>query len=105
MMNGEPVIHVREQTYLGVTLDRTLTFKKPLSIVKAKLQTRNNLIRKLAGITWGATPTIWLPAICDIVPQDLRRKKALLRDYGKIINNPEPQYRYTKCSESSTQIS
>ena len=103
--------------------------------MKTKLQTRNNLIRKLAGTTWGAnavcfrtsalsllystveyccsswlnsthvskidtqlktsmriisgtlkpTVTIWLPGIWDIKPPDLRRKEALLRDYGKII--------------------
>ena len=40
--------------YLGVTLDRSLTFKEHLMKTAAKLKTRNNLLMKLAGTTWGA---------------------------------------------------
>ncbi|KAJ4949564.1 hypothetical protein JOQ06_021074, partial [Pogonophryne albipinna] len=38
--------------YLGVRLDRTLSFKKHLEEVKAKVTSR---IRRLAGTTWGAS--------------------------------------------------
>lgn len=41
--------------YLGVTLDRSLTYKDHLMKVTAKVQTRNNLIQKLASTTWGAS--------------------------------------------------
>lgn len=41
--------------YLGITLDRSLTFKKHLELTGQKLKTRNNLLHKLAGTTWGAT--------------------------------------------------
>lgn len=43
--------------YLGVTLDRTLSFKKHLCNLAEKLKTRNNILLKLAGSTWGATAT------------------------------------------------
>lgn len=39
--------------YLGVTLDRTLTFKEHCKKIKMKVEARNNLIRKLTGIKWG----------------------------------------------------
>ncbi|KAJ4921787.1 hypothetical protein JOQ06_026208 [Pogonophryne albipinna] len=39
--------------YLGVRLDRTLSFKKHLEEVKAKVTSRVALIRRLAGTTWG----------------------------------------------------
>ncbi|KAJ4942908.1 hypothetical protein JOQ06_005420 [Pogonophryne albipinna] len=41
--------------YLGVRLDRTLSFKKHLEEVKAKVTSRVALIRRLAGTTWGAS--------------------------------------------------
>ncbi|KAK4308903.1 hypothetical protein Pmani_019428 [Petrolisthes manimaculis] len=36
--------------YLGVTLDRTLYFKKHTNKLKEKLSSRNNLLRKLANL-------------------------------------------------------
>lgn len=51
---GEKVKHNSHPKYLGVTLDRSLTFKRHLEITGQKLKTRNNIIRKLAGTTWGA---------------------------------------------------
>ncbi|KAI5729094.1 hypothetical protein M8J77_025260 [Diaphorina citri] len=40
--------------YLGVVLDRSLTFKEYLNKTALKLQTRNNLIQKLTNTSWGA---------------------------------------------------
>ncbi|KAI5696758.1 hypothetical protein M8J76_012403 [Diaphorina citri] len=40
--------------YLGVVLDRSLTFKEHLNKTALKLQTRNNLIQKLTNTSWGA---------------------------------------------------
>lgn len=40
--------------YLGITLDRTLSYKKHLENTAAKVNTRNNIIHKLCGTTWGA---------------------------------------------------
>ena len=42
--------------YLGVTLDRTFSFKEHISKLKKKLSTRNNLLSKLANTNWGADP-------------------------------------------------
>ena len=48
--------------YLGVRLDRTLSYKQHLDEVKAKTTARISLIRRLAGSTWGASPQT-LPAL------------------------------------------
>jgi len=39
--------------YLRVKLDRTLTFKHHLDSTKNKIKSRNNIIAKLAGTSWG----------------------------------------------------
>ena len=38
-----------------MTLDRTLTYREHLEKIASKLKTRNNLLMKLIGTTWGAT--------------------------------------------------
>lgn len=131
--------HNSHPKYLGVTLDRTLTFKEHLRNTAAKLKTRNNIIQKLCGTTWGSsaavlrssalglvysaaeyaapvwlnskhtglidvqlnhtmrmisgtikpTPLHWLPVLSNIPPPNLRRENALLREYGKLLNNEE----------------
>lgn len=54
-LNNSPLPHNPNPKYLGVTLDRTLSYKKHLTNSAAKLKTRNNIIQKLAGSTWGAS--------------------------------------------------
>lgn len=39
--------------YLGITLDRSLTYRKHLEKTRAKLKSRNNIIQKLCGSSWG----------------------------------------------------
>ena len=39
--------------YLGVTLDRTLSYKTHIHNTKMKVATRNNLLKKLANSRWG----------------------------------------------------
>ena len=41
------------QTYLGVKLDRSLTFRHHLEALHKKLSTRVALLRRLAGSGWG----------------------------------------------------
>ena len=41
-------------TYLRVKLDRQLTYKQHLESMCAKASSRNNLLRRLAGSSWGA---------------------------------------------------
>lgn len=40
--------------YLGVVLDRTLTFKNHLVKLSAKIKTRNSIIAELSSTSWGA---------------------------------------------------
>ena len=53
-IDGRRLKHEANPTYLGVTLDRTLTYKKHLMNLRAKVGARVNLTRKIAGTSWGA---------------------------------------------------
>lgn len=53
--NGTTLNHNPNPIYLGVKLDRTLTYKEHLSSVSKKLAARVNIIQKLAGTGWGAS--------------------------------------------------
>ena len=44
--------------YLGVTLDRTLSYKQHIHNMKMKVATRNNLIRKWSSSKWGTNASI-----------------------------------------------
>ena len=48
--------HCEHPVYLGVTLDRTLSFKTHIEKTKSKMWSRNNILSKLTGTTWGANP-------------------------------------------------
>ena len=48
--------HYTHPVYLGVTLDRTLSFKNHINKLKQKVSTRNNLLSKLTNTSWGADP-------------------------------------------------
>ena len=52
--NGVDLKHCDFPVYLGVTLDRTLSYKQHIEKVKGKVRTRNNLLHKLANSSWGA---------------------------------------------------
>ena len=54
---GTVLDHVENPVYLGVTLDRTLSFKRHIEKTKAKVNSRNSIIRKLANSKWGAHPS------------------------------------------------
>jgi hypothetical protein len=49
MFNGTSIKHVDHPKYLGVALNRTLTFKSHLEKAAKKVSSRVNLVRKLAG--------------------------------------------------------
>ena len=52
-MEGQQLRHDPNPVYLGVTLDRTLSYRQHLTKTAGKLQSRNNLLMKLAGSSWG----------------------------------------------------
>ncbi|XP_071476748.1 uncharacterized protein [Diadema antillarum] len=55
--NGTVLEHCDNPVYLGVTLDRSLTFKSHVMKLKGKVSARNTLLRKLITSLWGANPT------------------------------------------------
>ena len=51
--NGVDLENTDTPKYLGVTLDRTLSYKTHIHNTKMKVATRNNLPKKLANYRWG----------------------------------------------------
>jgi len=54
-MNGQLLKHDLYPVCLGVTSDQTISYREHLSCSTAKLKSRNNLIAKLVGTSWGAS--------------------------------------------------
>ena len=58
-ISGRRLTCHRTPTYLGVKLDRTLTYREHVTALRGKVMARTALIRRLAGTSWGAsTPTL-----------------------------------------------
>jgi retron-type reverse transcriptase len=53
--NDAAIEHCPYPRYLGVTLDRTLSFKNHCLKVRQKVGSRNSLLRKLTSTQWGAS--------------------------------------------------
>ena len=53
-LNGKLLEFKEFPVYLGVTLDRSLTFSEHLRLLSLKTQSRVNLLKKLVGSKWGA---------------------------------------------------
>ena len=49
--------HTPTPVYLGVILDRTLSYSSHVAKVKAKTEARNNILKKLSNTKWGASPS------------------------------------------------
>jgi len=58
VVDGNSIPTENTPKYLGIKLDRSLTFKQHLEGVKDKLKTRNNIISKLAGTSWGCRANV-----------------------------------------------
>jgi hypothetical protein len=52
------VQHVDHYKYLGVTLDRSLTYNTHLTKLAKKVAAQVNLVRKLTGTNWGTSTEI-----------------------------------------------
>ena len=48
--NGNHLENTAQPKYLGVTLDRTLSYRQHIHNTKIKVATRNNFLRKLANM-------------------------------------------------------
>ena len=63
----------------------------------------NNTMRLISG-TVKSTPTAWLTALCDVLPPDLRRKNALLKEYRKILTNTSVPVNHDVTNPSRTRL-
>ena len=64
IINGSRLKHEPSPFYLGVKLDRSLTYRRHLENVRMKITARNRLIRRLTGTQWGAdAPTLRTAAL------------------------------------------
>ena len=52
-INGDKIPTVKKPKILGVTLDTTFSFKHHADNLKQKMSTKNNILKALAGSTWG----------------------------------------------------
>jgi len=43
---------------------------------------------RIIGRTLKSTPLKWLPVLSNIVPPNIRKEQALIREWTKIANNP-----------------
>jgi hypothetical protein len=55
MLNSNRLKHDSYPVYLGVMLDRTLSYREHITKMVGKLKSRNNLLTKLVGTSWGAS--------------------------------------------------
>ena len=54
--SGTPLEYHPNPSYLGVKPDRTINYRNHILSTKAKVNTRNNILRKLSNSKWGCTP-------------------------------------------------
>ena len=54
--SGAPLEYYPNPLYLVVKLDCTLSYRSHILSTKAKVSTRNNILRKLTNSKWGCTP-------------------------------------------------
>jgi len=65
--NNETLPCCSEPKYLGVTLDRSLTYRRHLESLRKKLTSRVALLRRLAGSGWDAGATTLRKATLALV--------------------------------------
>jgi len=65
--NNETLPFFSEPTYLGVTLGRTLTYRRQFKSLGKKLTPRVALLRRLAGSGWGVAATTLRTATLSLV--------------------------------------
>ena len=54
-MNDETLQETQTTTYLGINLDKKLTYKDQIEKMINKVNNKNNILKRLAGAKWGGT--------------------------------------------------
>ena len=102
---GLNLTHCNLPVYLGITLDRTLSYKAHIEKTKKKVGTRNNIICKLRTSKWGATPTTlrssalalcysaaeYACSLAGIAPSDIRRAVKMGLCSYVVVESCDPQ--------------
>jgi hypothetical protein len=96
--NNTVITHVDHSKYLGLTLDRTLIYKPHLETTAMKVNSRVNLVQRLAGTKWGSDALhmhiqycalFWLNSVhvnkIDVQPNNAMR---LNHRHGEINSTP-----------------
>ena len=58
IIDDSPLGYEDQQTYLGVTFDKRLTWKQHIKNIESKARRKLDTLRKLAGTQWGASEKI-----------------------------------------------
>ena len=66
-IEGQTLPSCAEPTYLGIKLDRALTFRRHLESLRKKLTTCVGLLRRLARSSWVASATVLRTATLAVV--------------------------------------
>ena len=70
-MGDTPLKFEDQQTYLGVTYDKKVTWKQHVRNAEGKARRKLNIMRKLAGSHWGANEKILKSVYQGAVPPHL----------------------------------
>ena len=118
--NGNLSLPCPVPTYLGVKLDRSLTFRHHLEASRKKLSTRVALLRRLAGSRWDAgTKTLRISALSLVFSTSeyctpvwcrsthTRKIDSILNDALRIVTGVYVPYQRRTClsSQASSQLS
>ena len=80
---GEVLVHDFAPKYLGVTLDRSLTYRKHTENVRDKVKSCCNIISKLAGTDWGApAPDLYF---AHLLSPSYIRSQNIVCQYGEDV--------------------
>ena len=77
--------HSDSATYLGITFDKRQTWKTHISIAEAKSRRTLALLRKLAGIQWGAAKAVFMNVYIGAIRPHLKYGLTTLSSASKSL--------------------